>query len=139
MRLILSYQGATVAVAEVVDCGHVWMGEFTPAGGYARIESIVVTGNQASCSFGFLGPVADPRSDIAGRAAIEDLASVCSELTVATESGQPVNARVIQLNDSGAGGGKRSVFLAPNDPTAAVPAVLPPRRRGEDGANSPEA
>lgn len=138
MRLILSYQGSTIGIADVRYAGDTWIGAFTPAAAYARIESIVVTGDLAFRNLGFLGPVADPQSEIAGRAASEALASLCAELTVTSESGQPIGARVVHLVDSGQDE-RRSVLLRPDDPTADIVANLPPRRRHDAGSDAPDA
>jgi hypothetical protein len=138
MRLILRHHGATIGIADVRYAGDTWMAEFTPAAAYARIESIVVTGELAFRNFGFLGPTADPQSEIAGRAALEALASLCAELTVTSEGGLPIGARVVRLIDSGQDE-RRSVFLRPDDPTADVPANLPPRHRNDAGFDDPEA
>jgi hypothetical protein len=138
MHLILKHHGNSIGIAEVRYGGEVWIGDFAPAAGYASVESIVVTANEALRNLGFLGPVADPQSEIAGRAALEALEVLCAELTVATENGLPIGARVVRLIDSGQGG-RRSVFLRPDDPTADVPAVLPPRHRTDAGFDAPEA
>ena len=138
MRLILKHHDASIGIADVRYGGEVWIGDFTPAAGYAPVESIVVTANVAFRNLGFLGPVADPQSVIAGRAAIEALEVLCAELTVRTESGLPIGARVVRLIDSGQGG-RRSAFLRPDDPTADVPAVLPPQHRSDAGFDAPEA
>jgi len=138
MRLVLRHHDTSIGIAEVRYGGEVWIGDFTPAAGYARVESIVVTANLAFRNLGFLGPVADPQSEIAGRAALEALEVLCADLTVTTENGLPIGARVVRLIDSGQGG-RRSAFLRPDDPTADVPAVLPPRHGSDAGFDAPEA
>ena len=95
MRLILKHHDISIGIAEVRYVGEVWIGDFTPAAGYARVESIVVTANVASRNLGFLGPVADPQSEIAGRAALQALEDLCAELTLTSEGGLPIGARVV--------------------------------------------
>src|SRR5690242_17877475 len=138
MRLILKHHDISIGIVEVRYGGEVWIGDFTPAAGYTRVESIVVTAAVAFRNLGFLGPVADPQSENNGRAALEALELLCAELNVTTEDGLPVGAHVVRLMDSGEGG-RRSAFLRPDDPTADVPAVLPPQHRSDAGFDAPEA
>ena len=120
MEFIFKYKGAQVGVAharpenvlasseqtpsrssrDVIDLVFL---SFEPDPGYAAVQPVFERAWQALENFGFLGPAADPESDVAGQQAAADARRVWSEIELWSTRGQRIPGQVAAFYDHGPG------------------------------------
>ena len=114
--------------------------DFQPLPAYETVAPVVRLVSRALANFGFLGPAADPASDVAGRVAYATAQAFWDELELVDTTGNPVGGRVVWLIEMTVGG-QTSHWLDVelDDAGAAVPARLRPPRSATPAAHSPPA
>jgi hypothetical protein len=114
--------------------------DFQPAAAYSSVADVIRLDNLARHRFGFLGPVADPQSDIRGREAMEAADAVCNEIEFRDLFGQLVSGRVLHIWQSDVAGGFQVQLHVQFDQDAAgVAARLRDRSIRGDGHDAPAA
>ena len=74
--------------------------DFMPTEAFDSVRPIVERASQAVANFGFLGPAADPASDVAGQEAMAAARRLCSELEVADAAGRRLPGRVTWIEET---------------------------------------
>lgn len=72
--------------------------DFQPTAAYSSIADVIRLDNLARHTLGFLGPVADPQSDIRGRDAMEPAGAVCRGIELRDVLGHLVSGRVWHIS-----------------------------------------
>jgi hypothetical protein len=93
--------GATALAGEMDERDEVQLVflPFEPGPGYSSIQSTCERAWQVLNNFGFLGPAADPASDVAGQAAYAAARSLWDEIELRDSRGRRIPGRVDVLYD----------------------------------------
>jgi hypothetical protein len=112
---------------------------FEPLPGYESVRAIVQRASEAARNLGYLGPVADPESDLRGHAALAALNELLVDLEFRDLEGQLIPVDVFAFDESHSMGETTAVTLAGTieDATSAVLARLLIPQASDSGQQPP--
>jgi hypothetical protein len=114
--------------------------DFNPLPAFESVAPVVRLASRALANLGFLGPVADPASDVAGQEAHAAARAFWDELELVDSTGNPVGGRVVWLIEM-TFGAQTSYWLevALDEADTPVPARNRPRRPATPAYSWPAA